>query len=240
MMQVAPALFQAYSTVPYLSQISYIGLNGLFFSYYKEGDDEPHALYSNSTFSSTNGTNKYTWFLQPSNHDSGVLYGDAVEFPAPALVQESWFQEALNSTNGHASVGAGWRDPQEVLLLSTIRLNGNGVVSLGFRMQPLLDFMAAKMASLDGSFLYLVTKDWNVAIHGFPNTKTVLDGDQVLFQLLNSDESQLQTVGNISCQFYNGESRERDLVLSFGGKKYLINCSKTEISGLQFVSITFK
>lgn len=238
MMQVAPALFQAYSTIPYISQISYISLNGLFFSYYKEGD-EPHALYSNSTFSSRNGTKKYTWYLQPSSRDTGDLHGDAVEFPATRVVQETWFQEALNSTKGYASVGTGWKNPQEVLLLSTSRLNGNGAVSLGFRMQPMIDFLIAKLASADGSFLYLVTRDWNVAIKGFPNVKTILNGDNILFQLLNSDDQQLQTVGNFSCQSNNGELRERDNALSFEGKKYFINCLKNEIAGIQFVSIIF-
>ena len=34
-MQVAPLLFQSFSTIPYISQVSFIGTDGLFLSYYK-------------------------------------------------------------------------------------------------------------------------------------------------------------------------------------------------------------
>ncbi|XP_057789986.1 histidine kinase CKI1-like [Salvia miltiorrhiza] len=231
--KVAPALFQAFSTIPYLSQISYIGLNGLLFAYGKD-EDEPYALYSNSTFPARkDAEEKYTWYLQPANRDTGKLYGEATKFPAPALVKASWLQGALNSTNGYASVGTGWRNlPQDVLLLNTIRLDGNGVISLGFRMKPLIDFLVAQMGYHDGS-MYLVTTDWDLAIQGLPNSRVILDGgDQVLFQLSSRDGGQLQTVGNISC---NGELS--DHILSIGGKKSMINCSPAEIAGLSFVFV---
>ncbi|KAG6432093.1 hypothetical protein SASPL_103666 [Salvia splendens] len=76
---------------------------------------------------------------------------------------------ALNSRNGYASVGSGWRDSQDVLLWK--RNN-----------QPLVDFLVAQMTFYDGMF----TKDWNVSI---PKP----DGDQVLFQFLsNRDDGQRQ------------------------------------------------
>lgn len=233
MMQVVPALFLASSTIPYLSQISYIGLNGLFFAYTKQGD-EPYALYSNATFPSRNDAGNYTWYLQPADRDTGELYGEAVRSPASVVVNENWFRAALNSTNGYASVGTGWKNAKDDLFLNSVGLDGNGVVSLGFRVQPLIDFLATEMAFYDGS-LYLVTKGWNVAIHGLPNTRTILDGDQVLFQLLNNVDGNVQTVGNIRCR---GELRDEDEeAVSIGGDKYVIKCSPGEIGGLQFVYV---
>ncbi|XP_042047743.1 histidine kinase CKI1-like [Salvia splendens] len=229
--KVVPALFQAFSTIPYLSQISYIGLNGLFFAYCKEGD-EPFALYSNSTFPARKDAEekKYTWYLQPANRNTGKIYGVATKFPAPELVKSSWLRGALNSTNGYASVGSGWKDSQNVLLLSTVPLDGNGLISLGFRVKPLVDFLVAQMTFYDGS-LYLFTKDWNVTIKGFPSSRVsvILDGDQVLFQVSNPDDGQLQTVGNVSC------NEER--ILSIGGNKYVLNCSPAKIAGVEFVFV---
>ncbi|KAH6837407.1 hypothetical protein C2S53_010809 [Perilla frutescens var. hirtella] len=222
--KVVPALFQACSTIPYLSQISYIGSNGLFFAYYKEGGDSYAALYSNMTFPSRNDhTENYTWYVQPADRDTGKLYGEAIMFPAPAVVEATWFRAALNSSNGYASVGTGWQNPQEFVLLSNVGLNGTGVISLGFAMRPLIDFLAAAMALYDGS-LKLASKDWNVVVRGFPNSTTrnfLDDRDHVLFQ----------TAGNISCQSYNGS------VLSIGGRKYVILCSPAEIGGLEFVYV---
>ncbi|KAH6814336.1 hypothetical protein C2S51_023354 [Perilla frutescens var. frutescens] len=209
--KVVSALFQACSTIPYLSQISYIGLNGLFFAYYKEGGDSYAALYSNTTFPSRNDTENYTWYVQPADRDTGKLYGVASMFPAPAVIEATWFRVALNSSNGYASVGTGWQNPQESVLLSSVGLNGNGVISLGFGMKPLIDFLAAEMALYDGS-LKLASKDWNVVVGG---------GDDVSFE----------TAGNISCQSYNGN------VLSIGGRKYVISCSPAEIAGLEFVYV---
>lgn len=227
-------LFQALSTIPYLSQISYIGLDGLFFAYYKEGD-QPYAVYSNSTFSSTqNEKGNYTWYMQPANRDTGKLYGEAIKSPPAAIVNSSWFQGALNSKNGYASVGTGWGNSQDILLLSTVGLDGKGTISLGFSMKPLIDFLIAEIAFYNGS-LYLTKMDGSMLTQGFPDSRMIFNGNQVSFQLSDHDDDQVITVGNISCQPHDGKLR--DDVFSIWDRKYVINCSPAEIAGLQFVSI---
>ncbi|KAL0435970.1 UNVERIFIED_CONTAM: Histidine kinase CKI1 [Sesamum radiatum] len=122
---VASTLFQALWTIPNLRQISYVGLDGSLFAYYTDQGDQPYALYSNSTFSSTqNDTKNYTWYIQSVNRDTGKLYGEAIKSAPSAVVNSSWFQEALKSTNGYASVGTGWANSQDLLLLSTAAIDG--------------------------------------------------------------------------------------------------------------------
>lgn len=219
-MQISSPLFQALSTIPFLSQVSYIELNGLFFAYYKE-DNELYALYSNST-------NNQTWYKQSVNKNTGNLHGKAMKFPSSA----SWFQQALKTRKGHASVGTGWGPSQGTVLLSSAGLDGKRVISLGFSMAPLLHLMVDDLAFSNGS-LFLATMDGNVLVQGVPNARMIFDGvDQVTFRLLDDDH----LVGNVTCKS-DQEGKMRDNVLSFLGRKYVIICSLIEIAGMQFVSI---
>ncbi|EYU34834.1 hypothetical protein MIMGU_mgv1a019007mg [Erythranthe guttata] len=124
--KVASTLFQALSTIPYLSQISYVGLDGLFFAYYTQENQ----IYRN---------------------------------------------------------------------------------------------------------LYLASKrDGSVLAQGIPNTRMILAGDRVAFQLLSEDDYGVSEVGNLTCQSYD-DSTSRNYVLSFSGREYVINCSSLDIAGLPLV-----
>ncbi|KAK6119743.1 hypothetical protein DH2020_046513 [Rehmannia glutinosa] len=231
--QVATTLFQALSTIPYLSQISYIGLDGLFFTYYTEGN-QVYSLYSNSTLSS--GIEKYTWYMQPANRDTGKLYGEAIMSPPFAVVNSSWFEEALNSSNGYASIGTGWGTSRDILFLSTVGMEGKGAVSLGFSMKFLIDFLIDDIAFYNGS-LYLATTDGNVLIQGIPNTRMILMSgiNQVSFQLLGRVDDQFSEVGNVTCQSDKGAFG--DSVFSIWDRKYVVNCSPVDIAGLKLVYV---
>ncbi|KAL0371533.1 UNVERIFIED_CONTAM: Histidine kinase CKI1 [Sesamum angustifolium] len=230
---VASTLFQALWTIPNLRQISYIGLDGLLFAYYTDQGGQPYALYSNSTFSSMqNDTKNYPWYIQPVNRDNGKLYGEAIKAAPLAVVNSSWFQEALKSTNGYASVGTGWANSQDLLLLSTAAIDGGSAVSLGYSMKSLIDFLISETAFYNGS-LYLATKDGNVLTQGIPNTRMILDDNKASFQLLGYDDDRDSAVGSIMCQSHDGESV--DTTSNIWGRKYVINCSAVEIAGLQLM-----
>ncbi|KAK4492635.1 hypothetical protein RD792_003453 [Penstemon davidsonii] len=231
-MQVASPLYQALSTIPYLSEISYIGLNGLFFSYYTK-ENQPYALYSNSTFSSTQkGITNQTWYIQPANRDSGKLYREAIKYPPYSIVNSSWFQGALNTTNGsYASVGTVWGDSQDIVLRSTTGMDRRGAISLGVSMKSIVDFLTSEIDLYNGS-LYLATKDGNVLVEGIPNTRMILVDDQISIQLLGSNDDRVDRVGNINCQ-----PDARDSILSIWDKMYVVKCSPVEIVGLQLVYV---
>ncbi|KAL2519615.1 Histidine kinase CKI1 [Abeliophyllum distichum] len=231
--KVASTLFLALSTIPDLSQISYISLNGLFFAYYTRGD-QLFGVFSNSTFSSTrNDTSKYSWYTQAASRDTGILYGESIKFTPPDVVNSSWFQEALNSTNGYASIGSQWDNSQDFLFLSTVVMDGKGVVSLGFHVKSSINFFTG-IAFYNGS-LYLAREDGSVLAGGIPNTHMILNGNQVSFQLLSPNGDRVGTVGNVACQADDGTFRAS--TLSIWEKKYVINCSPVEIARLKLVYV---
>nr|XP_028957526.1 histidine kinase CKI1-like [Malus domestica] len=90
---VVPTLFLALSTIPHISQVSYIGLDGLLFSLNNYAD-QTYAVFSNASFSSN-------WYTKPVNRDTGKLYGTAVASDSKVIVNASWFQAALNSTSAY-------------------------------------------------------------------------------------------------------------------------------------------
>ncbi|EYU34841.1 hypothetical protein MIMGU_mgv1a018289mg [Erythranthe guttata] len=148
---VASTLFQALSTIPYLSQISYVGLDGLLCAYYTQ-ENQIYAMYSNSTFSDAKN---YSWYIQSVNRDSGKLYGEAIKSPPFDVVNSTYFQEASS--------------------------NKNGVVSLRYPMQSLIHFLINEIRFYDGSFYLASKRDGSVLAQGIPNTRMILAGDRVAF-----------------------------------------------------------
>ena len=223
---MAPILFQAWSTIPYLSEISYIGLEGLFFSYYTD-QNLTLAVYSNSSIRKNNNC-----YMQHVNHETGELYGKSIERPPLNLVNTSWFQAALNSTHGYASVESGWNNSQDLILLSSATIDGEGVISLGFPVKALTAYFTG--IDRQGGSLYLATTDGKVLVQGLQNTHMVLTGNVVSFQLLKPNGEQIG-IGNISCNLKDGASRAS--ILNIQETEYMFYCSSLNIMGVQSVRL---
>ncbi|XP_075489711.1 histidine kinase CKI1-like [Primulina tabacum] len=231
--KVAHTLFLALSTLPYISEVAYIGLDGLFFGYYVKGG-RPFALYSNTTFSSTqNAPKEFTWYTQPANA-TGELYGEAIVFPPSDVISTIWFQSALNNSNVYASVETDWADSQDLMLLVNAGMDRTGVITFGYSMRSLIDFFTAGVCFYNGS-LILATKDGIMLTEGIPNTRMILIDDRASFDLLGPDGDRVGAVGNITC--HSDKGTLTDSVLSIWGRKYVVSCSSVEIAGLQLVYV---
>lgn len=227
--KVAHTLFLALSSVPYIYEVAYIGLDGLFFGYYVKGG-QPFALYSNSTFSSTKNVSKdFTWYTQPAN-GTGEPYGEAIMFPPSDIINKIWFQSASNNSNVYASVETDWADSQNLILLVNAGLDRRGAITFGYSMKSFIDFFTASVCFYNGS-LILATKDGIMLTEGIPNTRMILINNRVSFNLLGPDRDRVGTVGNITCN--SDERILSDSVTSIWGRKYVISCSSVEIAGLQ-------
>lgn len=225
-MQVAPLLFQAFSTIPYLSQVSFIGTDGSFFSYYSGEKEQPLAVYSNSSspINQKNST-KYTWYSQSVSQNTGKPYGEAA-ITSPRITNAS--------TDRFASLGTSWNDSQDLHFFNTASLDGRGTISLGFRVKPLLTFLSNFYG--DSGSLYLATKDGVVLLEGtIPNTRMVIRNNSVSIQLMNSYGAQVGLVGNLICQQNDGTIQGSNF--NFWGTKYSLHCSPLEIVGVEMVCL---
>lgn len=231
--KVAHTLFLSLSMVPYIYEVAYIGLDGLFFGYYVKGG-QPFALYSNSTFSSTKNASKdFTWYTQPAN-GTGEPYGEAIMFPPSDIINKIWFQSASNNSNVYASLETDWADSQNLMLLVNAGLDRRGAITFGYSMKSFIDLFTAGVCFYNGS-LILATKDGIMLTEGIPNTRMILINNRVSFNLLGPDRDQVGTVGNITCN--SDERILSDSVASIWGRKYVISCSSVEIAGLQLVYV---
>lgn len=226
-------MFQALSTIPLISQISYTGSEGLFFSYYLD-NNQTLALYSNSSSSSkSNGQNLPSrdskWYTQPVDRDTGNLYGEAIE-TTPLLINSTWFQHSLKSRNGYASIGHGWNKARSPMIINSAGVNGNGVVALGFPAATVTSFFTG----MDhfGGILSIVTMGGKVLVEGFPNTRVVVADDSVFFRPTMSNGDGIRGVGYASCL---PESDKRLNVLSVGKMDYNVFCSPIDILGVKSV-----
>lgn len=229
-MQVAPLLFEAFSTIPYLTQVSYIGLDGLLFSYYKKGNQQPIAVYSNSsTVIKQNATTKDTWYSQPVNRDTGKRYGEAI-------TNASWGQLALKITKGYASLGTAWSDGEDLLFLNRVDVFGKGSISLGYQVKSVVKLFSGIHGN--GGSLYLATKEGKALSEGLiPNTRMVIDGNSVAFQLLNSSGDQIGQVGNLTCQPNDGNLKAQ--FLNIWETNYMLYCSPLKVVGVESVRKRF-
>ncbi|GAB4830568.1 hypothetical protein Ancab_020333 [Ancistrocladus abbreviatus] len=235
--QVAPALFQALSTMPFLSQASYIGLDGLFFAYYKDGA-QTFVVYSNTTFptNSSFGELSNPCYIQPVYSESGKLYRNITISKPFIATNASWFQKSLNSTNGYASLGMQWNSENEHLFLNTASVGGlEGVISLGVPVKVLTDFLL--QADLHGAALYLATYDGEVLLQSMTNTSIKYAGDNNTASVRVDLEGNLTVhAGDVPCKPNNG-TLNGTTVLNIGGTEFKFYCSPINVVGLQSVYI---
>ncbi|KAL2323706.1 hypothetical protein Fmac_028085 [Flemingia macrophylla] len=223
--KVAPSLFQAFETVPYLTQISYIGMEGFFFSYYTD-HDQVLAMYSNS--SSSGGVSNKT-YVQPVNRETGEVYGEVL-ISNPCM-NASWIEEAIHESNGFVSLGTKCGNDDDLLFISSARITSKRVISMGFSAKPISDFVTR--IDQQGMRSYLATKDGKVLVKGFQHTHLVdISNDTVSFKLLNANDDPTSNEGTVSCKDEAAISS-----LNIRDTKYLIKCNTIDIMGIQSVHV---
>ncbi|RDX89612.1 Histidine kinase CKI1, partial [Mucuna pruriens] len=221
--KVAPILFQAFETFPYLAQISYIGMEGLFFSYYSD-HDEALAMYSNS--SSSWGTSNKT-YIQPVNGETGQVQGEAIDIRYNPFMNASLIGEALNVSYGLASLETTWGNDGDLLFLSSARITKRGVISLGFSATAITDFVTP--IDQQGTRSYLATKDGKVLVQGIQHSPLVISNDSVSFQSVNDPTS---NEGTVSCKHEAAAAS-----LNIRDTEYLIHCYTIDIMGIESVYV---
>ncbi|KAM7250890.1 hypothetical protein ACFE04_022773 [Oxalis oulophora] len=163
--KVAPALFNAFMLTPHISQISYVGVGGLFFSYYYIDSNQTLAMiYSNST-------KTYNCYTQKVNPKTGILYGEPtmVKSSPQNPVETIWYHEALNSSTGYASLEPAYNNASESVFHCAASVeSGTGVVGLGFSSEELTGFF--KSIDLFGGSLYLAATDVKIIAGDLPKT----------------------------------------------------------------------
>ncbi|XP_057517813.1 histidine kinase CKI1 [Amaranthus tricolor] len=224
--KVMPALYEAQLIIPHVMQVSYIGLDGLFFSYTKQ-DDQIFAIYSNTTFK--NNLDHYIWYTQLVNSTTGHLHGETMITKPSILVNETWFKQAINSPNGYVSIGFQWNTTSTKkhvsnLLLDTMRLGQIGALSLGFSLEGITDvFTSTKL--LGSASLYIASMDCGyVLMDGIKDANIRFENGYALIQGRNQNY-----VGHVPCK-HNGVRNVGGITLEIAGIDFIFYCSTIDIA----------
>ncbi|KAM7277414.1 hypothetical protein ACFE04_019280 [Oxalis oulophora] len=161
--KVAPTLFQAFVLSPYISQITYVGAGGVFFSYYIDANQAIAIIFSNST-------KTYNCYTQNVNPKTGILSGEpsVVKCSSQNPTDTIWFQEALNSSAVYASMEPAMNNGNDFVFHNAASVNsGKGVVALGFSSEQIVGLL--KSIDFFGGSLYLAAADVKILAGVIPN-----------------------------------------------------------------------
>nr|XP_004496043.1 histidine kinase CKI1-like [Cicer arietinum] len=226
--KVAPLLFQALVTIPYLTQISYIGMEGLFFTYYNV-DGQTLAMYSNSS-SNGSASNKTLYYIQPVNSENGEVYGEAIIYNN--TINASWINGTKNISHDFTSLGTKWNHDYDLLFINSARIE-IGVISLGFSTNAIMDYIS-RIDDRQGTRWYLITKDGKVIVQGFQNISLMINNDDsVSFQHVDANGVLIRNEGNVSCKDEVDGS-----TLNLEDTQYLIHCYPIDLMGIKSVYVS--
>lgn len=189
------------------------------------------AVFSNTSFSPN-------WYTMPVNRDTGMLYGEAVASKPLVRINETWFQEALNRTNGYSSLGNGWNGDQDSLFLTTVAMDGRGVISVGFPAKVVVDHFSALDFNV-GDF-HLATADGDAIVQTkLPNTEIIVNDSKVSVHSLEPDGGQIRrTIGTANCASVSANAKLGTFPGRIEGVKYTFYCSTIEIAGVKSVCLS--
>ncbi|CAN0870199.1 Histidine kinase CKI1 [Linum grandiflorum] len=211
--KVAPLLYQEFAMLPYISQIGYIGLGGLFFSYCYESNQSYAMYYRDMTF-----------YKQPSDLDTGKLNGKATKSSIPIGTIRRSVREALSSNNKqHNLVSKGWNgNAQELMFINLAGVQEKGAVLLGISAEIIRRFFIS--IDFQRARLHVTTRDGNqVVFDGIPE-----------IQIMEIDRHSISIVtdagGDVTCFLGNGTT-----VVNIAQQEYKVHCSSIELIGVEMV-----
>ncbi|KAJ4904510.1 Histidine kinase CKI1 [Raphanus sativus] len=221
--QIAPVLFQAYSTIPQVSQVLYVSTDGLLFSYKTELNASV-AVFANSSSSNSSGKGDYTWYKQTIDQITGRLIGNATKIKPVDVTHKDWFQAAQrNHTMTFVGAGLGG-EVNETMFQCVVSLDSKkGVVLLGFPVKTLIGTL--NHLDLQGGQLYLWTKEGTLIVpESSLNATFFTSNGSICFRRESSRTLSSHCIhGNCSSSAYQ---------VVIGGSKLQAFCSVLEVSGV--------
>ncbi|KAL5230744.1 hypothetical protein ABZP36_029520 [Zizania latifolia] len=216
-------LFLAFSMQPLLAQVSYAGVDGAAFSYYRTDDGEARAMFTRSN---------HQWYTQAADPANGRLVGIAEAAPAAHLPNVTPLLPDGNGSSG-ASLGEGWaRAGVRMMFLSAPVSGGAGVVSAAVAVDDVVVRSAVALKMLNGLVgLYYAIGDKGSAPAAY---KSLLDEDQIADDAASSAHG-IGLFSTVICTASAIDALPKIVVHDSKSDKYRVACNNFDISGIQMV-----
>ncbi|KAG8085184.1 hypothetical protein GUJ93_ZPchr0010g8474 [Zizania palustris] len=224
---VRSKLFLAFSMQPLLAQVSYAGVDGAAFSYYRTDDGEARAMFTRSN---------HQWYTQAADPENGRLVGIAAAAPAAAHLPNATTQLLVdgNGSSG-ASLGEGWaRAGVQMLFLSAPVSGGAGVVSAAVAVDDVVVRSAVALKMLNGGLVgmyYAIVDKGSTAPAAY---KSLLDEDQIAADAASSAHG-IGLFSTVTCTSSAIDALPKIVVHDGKPDIYRVACNNFDISGIHMV-----
>ncbi|XP_062233449.1 probable histidine kinase 2 [Phragmites australis] len=222
---VGPELFIAFAMQPLLAQVSYAGVNGAAFSYYRADDGEARALLTDA---------HKRWYTQAVDPATGRLVGAPAAATA-GLHLPNTTRILLASKNGSpASLGAGWARPGVRMLFFSAPVGDAGVISAAVAVDDIVGTTASRLGFQHGVDVYYAIGD---KAGGAPATayKSALLPEQN--QISDDAATRAEEMGlfsKVECEASAIDAPKLGQLVAVGRYiKYKVACTNFDVSGVQ-------
>ncbi|KAG0463716.1 hypothetical protein HPP92_019785 [Vanilla planifolia] len=153
---VAPSLFMALKTIQLASQISFVSVDHVVFSYFQE-KDQTFALFLNSSSMIFNSTLPNQWNAEQVDELTGKGLGNSFIVPRIEPNDSKWYSAALQGRSMGPSYGYRWGNSRDQMFFFTAPIDRVGVVAIGIALKDFIDYLFS--SDLHDACAYVFTKD---------------------------------------------------------------------------------
>ncbi|KAG0465021.1 hypothetical protein HPP92_019185 [Vanilla planifolia] len=153
---IAPSLFMALKTIQLASQISFVSVDHVIFSYFKE-KDQTFALFLNTTSMIFNSTLPDQWNVEKVDELTGKGLGNLFIVPRIEPNDSKWYSAALQGRSMGPSYGYQWGNNRDKMFFFTAPIDRIGVITIGIALKDFIDYLFS--FDLHDACAYLFTRD---------------------------------------------------------------------------------
>ncbi|TVU12299.1 hypothetical protein EJB05_45936, partial [Eragrostis curvula] len=222
---VGPKMFIAFAMQPLLAQVSYAGLDGATFSYYRTDNGKARALFTDVT--------NQRWFTQAVDPATGHLVGNATAVKPAGLRLPNTTQSLLAGKNGSfASLGAGWARPDAEMIFFSAPVGNAGVVSTAVAVDDVVGPAATRIGFKYGMDVYYAIGDDAAGGVTEAAYKPVLDPGQSGHDAVTR-AGEMDLFSDVECAASAIDAPEVGQLRAVGhGYTYRIACTNFDLSGV--------
>ncbi|KAJ1258305.1 hypothetical protein BS78_10G065300 [Paspalum vaginatum] len=225
-----PKMFMAFAVQPLLAQVSYAGVDGAAFSYYRTGRGEGRALFKDSNEG---------WLTQAVDPATGRLVGR----PAAAATAGSLLHEVPNATRAllagkRAALGEGWARPGVRMIFFSAPVGDAGVVSAAVALDDVFGAAAASrvVGVQEGLDVYYAVGEEGAAL-ATDSYKPLLLGERA-YNTAEDTAERMLAFSEVKCAASTIDAPNLGQLVSGGQHrfdKYRVACTNFSVSGVQLV-----
>ncbi|KAK4427609.1 Histidine kinase CKI1 [Sesamum alatum] len=229
--KIAPHLFLALSTIPHVSRVSYTGLDGLSFLYYKNNKDETFAVFSNSSSSLSSSE----CYAQPVNRDTGKLYGQVVRSDTGHVHS---IQRYVNVSSSSCLVWREWEEGKELMFLYSAAMDGRGLITIGYPAKVVADHFDG-LKFYGGDFHLAMSTGQVVVESKLEDTRIDVQNGTVSVETVSMNGDVQDKSDYYSCTTLGDEDGGQlsRFHMKIEGKTHIFYCSILEVGGFEMVYV---